>query len=330
MAMIMSQLSEKISHPSDQTNVDGEDDMLNMGFDFTSNFFNHSHNSSSSSSITFSDFDNDSLQSTHTTNSCSGSGAPARKTHKGKQKVKKSSKPQYGSKLDQSLVPHGGARTEEWFSTQRAPNLSRKFRGLKLYAFPTFDKCDSLVFFPSSMSRHLNCGDFKSLNRLMISHLHRDCSVCISPHGNYRISAAMFAKMFEVMNDAHPDSVLCVHTTKVIDNTINARMYFKFTDSQIINRSVANCVADEPLSTIMAQPRSDRFKDNMNLDTKTEAEKAELNAIVDSEVDLIVYGKVDFKLVFDTAKKVTSIDFMCEFTSLGTQDVDAVMAGDDC
>ena len=52
--MIMSQISEKISHPSDQTNVDGEDDMLNMGFDFTSNFFNHSHNSSSSSSITFS------------------------------------------------------------------------------------------------------------------------------------------------------------------------------------------------------------------------------------------------------------------------------------
>jgi hypothetical protein len=247
--------------------------------------------------------------------------------------VKKSSKKKIcGSKLDQSLiVKHSGPNIaiEEATNPNRAPNLSRKFRDLKLYAFPSFDKCDSLVFFPSSMSRHLNSGNYQGLCQLMSAHLHKNCSVRISPKGNARISAPMFVKMFEIMNDAHPDSVLCVHTTKVIDNAIHARMYFKFTDCPVINNSLAHTISDATFKPMFARQRSDRFKDNMNLTFKTEAEKEALNAIVDSDVDLVVYGKADFRLCFDVNKKVTDIDFLCEFTSLSTTQVKAMLAGEE-
>ncbi len=190
-----------------------------------------------------------------------------------------------------------------------------------MYAFPSFDKCDSLLFFPQSMSRHLNSGDYRSLVQLMNAHLHRSCTVRITPDERFVLPPIMFVKMFEVMNDAHPDSVLCVHTTKVIENELKAKMYFKFTDSHIINKSLANIVKDEPLKPLLIQDRSERFKDNLNLAAKSEEEKQQLIQIVDSNVDLIVYGRIDLKLTFDTAKKIVGIDFLCEFTSLSTTEI---------
>lgn len=281
----------------------------------------------------FVDKDGDSIVSVaSSSNRSAGSGRSTESARK-KSQVKKTTKTKNGGKLDQSLVLRSKSPTCPDLlpvpTASKAPNLSRKFRDLKLYAFPSFDKCDSLVFFPSTMSRHLNSGDYSSLAQLMAAHLHRQCAVRISPTGNYRINAATFIKMFEVMNEAHPDSVLCVHTTKVVENVINARMYFKFTDSQIINQSMARRLTDETFNPMFARPRSDRFKDNMNLTSKSSAERAAINAIVDSDVDLVVYGKVDLRLIFDGAKKVTDIDFMCEFTSLSTTQVSALMDGEE-
>ena len=78
---------------------------------------------------------------------------------------------------------------------------------------------------------------------------------------------------------------------------------------------------DEPLKPLLIQDRSERFKDNLNLAAKSEEEKQQLIQIVDSNVDLIVYGRIDLKLTFDTAKKIVGIDFLCEFTSLSTTEI---------
>lgn len=253
---------------------------------------------------------------------------------KRKRRVKKSLSKRSVSKLDASALTipgiHNSLLDEIAQNASKAPNLSRKFRGLKLYAFPSFDKCDSLVFFPSTMTRHLNSGDFDSLTSLMNAHLHKNCQVRISPHSNIRLNAPMFVKLFEVMNDAHPDSVMCVHTTKVVENAIAAKMYFKFTDSQVINNSMARTVTDSMFSPMFSRRRSSRFEDNMDLASKSEQERRAITAIVDSEVDLIVYGKIDLKLTFDdTSKKVVGIDFLCEFTSLSTTEIGAVMGGEE-
>lgn len=253
---------------------------------------------------------------------------------KKKKRVKKSAAKKSGAKLDSTALTisgiHNSLLEEIAQNASKAPNLSRKFRDLKLYAFPSFDKCDSLVFFPSTMSRHLNSGDFSGLTNLMNQHLHKNCLVRISPHSNIRLNAPMFIKLFEVMNDAHPDSVMCVHTTKVVDNAIGAKMYFKFTDSQVINNSMARTVTDSMFNPMFARRRSSRFQDNMDMSSKTEQERQALTAIVDSDVDLVVYGKIDLKLSFDDAsKKVVGIDFLCEFTSLSTTEVGAVMEGEE-
>jgi len=198
--------------------------------------------------------------------------------------------------------------------------MSRKFRD-KLYAFPSFDKCDSLLFFPQTMSRYLNCGDYRSLVRLMNAHLHRECSVRLNANNLFTLPPPMFVKLLELMNVAHPDSMMCVHATKVVENEIGAKMYFKFTDSQVINQSLARTVSNDPLYPVFIQSRSDRFKESLYLEDKTEQEKQQLNAIVDSQVDLIVYGRIDFKLRFDASKKVVGIDFFPEFTSLTTTEI---------
>jgi hypothetical protein len=50
------------------------------------------------------------------------------------------------------------------------PTMSRKRKAQQLFVFPSFDKCDSLVFFPSSFARCVNSYDMKELGKLFASH----------------------------------------------------------------------------------------------------------------------------------------------------------------
>jgi len=300
-----------------------EAEMLSFGFDFSD--WDTPSNSSNRHSYTDNTDDASILTSSSATGSLSHSAKPRKAQQKKEPKVKKASVRKTGSKLEkEELISTSSSHdsledaepTKKW-----APNLSRKFRDLKLYAFPSFDKCDSLLFFPHSMSRHLNSGDYRSLVRLLNAHLHKDCMVNMSPNGNLTLPPGVFVKMFELMNEAHPDSVLCVHTTKVVENVLNAQMYFKFTDSHVINRSLVGTVQENDLIPLFIQKRSERFKESIDMTNRSEQEIQQLASIVDSEVDLVVYGKVNFKLTFDGSKRVTGIDFMPEFTSMNTTQI---------
>jgi hypothetical protein len=252
----------------------------------------------------------------------------SKKTTNGKRAkptVRKSAKKSRGSKFDE-VVPSAvtlPATTNKW----GAPNMSRKFRDMKLYVFPSFDRCDSLLFFPSTMARCLNTGDMRSLAQLMHAHLDKTCAIRMSPKHNFPVNGLAFLRLFEIMNDAHPDSIMCVHTTKVVENEIRATMYFKLTDCQTIYKSVAGTVRDPIFVPMFKQQRSARFIDNMDLTFKSDEEQSQLCAVVDSGVDLLVYGRVELSLRYDgTSKKVKEIDFMGQYTQLATT---KIAAGDD-
>jgi hypothetical protein len=81
-----------------------------------------------------------------------------------------------------------------------------------LYAFPSYDKCDSLLYFPNAMSRHTNSGDFAQLSRLFGSHLESDCHIALV---DLNPSSKQLGRLFCFFTEVYPDFMMCVHSTRV-------------------------------------------------------------------------------------------------------------------
>lgn len=196
--------------------------------------------------------------------------------------------------------------------TNRAPNMSRKNQGATLYPFPSFDKCDSLLFFPSTFASCLNSGDFVSLSKLLKSRVDNSCDINVAGRP---LTVDMVVKVHEIMNELHPDSMICVHTTKVVGNEIRTLLYFKYTDSTTIRKSLMRTCAD-PDYVDMCSPRGDPNKLSAFLDTKPEQERAVLSHMLEHQDEVLVYGRAYMTMTFDDfTKKVTGLHMECEFTS---------------
>lgn len=199
----------------------------------------------------------------------------------------------------------------------KAPNMSRRAQGSVLCAFPTFDKCDSLVFFPISMTKHLNSGDFPAVRKLFSTHAHKNCDV--SFHGMPApLSTTNFVRLFEIINEFHPDSVMCVHTTKVVDNTIRSDLFMKFTDNKLIYESAARNIKDPLFADMFAHRRSENWEKKVAKETKkSEEERQRLLAITGSDDDFVVYANLSLVLNFDyMTRKVVKMNYDFELTSL--------------
>ena len=61
---------------------------------------------------------------------------------------------------------------------QQVVKRSRAARPV-LYAFPHYDKCDSLLYFANAVSRHTNSGDFCSLAKLFLTHIDQHCDITL-------------------------------------------------------------------------------------------------------------------------------------------------------
>lgn len=201
--------------------------------------------------------------------------------------------------------------------SQQPPARSKS--ELKLYAFPSFDKCDALLYFPNTMSRYLNSGDFPSLSKLMNSHCDKSCGFLLPVYSKTPscFTSTKFLELFTLMNELHPDSLMCCHSTKVVENEIQARMYFKFTDCQALYDALRRNIKDPMLSALMARERVTKFKQELEVINKPPHQQQELNDLLASGQDLLAYGQVDLGLKFDEyTKKITRLTFFAKFTSL--------------
>lgn len=203
----------------------------------------------------------------------------------------------------------------------KVPNISRRVQGSVLCAFPTFDKCDSLVFLPHSISRFMNSGDITGMAALLSNHTSKNCEVDMK---GMKMMMDGFLYINELMTELHPDTVSCVNTTKVVGNTIMATVFTKYTDSN----SIFDCVA----RTKKGQPMFDMIFGNNNshcdratrmshkiepITNKTEEEKAQMLVVCAGTADMVVYANYYMKFTFDDAtRKVTHINFDFELTSL--------------
>lgn len=237
----------------------------------------------------------------------------------------KGHKEKTGSKIkrsnDSSLVlksrkPRRTVSPTHMLEPIKHPNMSRKPRSNILYVFPTFDKCDSLVFFPNTMTRHLNSGDYLSLLKLFNTHLDKNCEISFCCNYNQMTIPGM-VKMFEFMNELHPDTIMCIHNTKVIENEIHSAIYAKFTDCKSLRENLAQTVTDPDLQFMLEGERPDFVKERMHFDERSSEDKSCYTSLIDRDVDMVVYMKISMVMVFDECtKKGMKMTFTAEVTSL--------------
>jgi hypothetical protein len=187
----------------------------------------------------------------------------------------------------------------------------------KLIVFPSFDRSDSLIYLPYTLARKLNCGDHDSLRKTLHSYLHRDCSIYMGKPGGHVWNLDLMLQLFEITNDLHPDSVMCVHTCQVVENSITATMYFKFTDSVQLSEALGASSRDPFFQSIVKRNRGKVLKQRLALESRPVEEQQLLCSLADSNDDLVIYGKVDLVMTFDVySKKVTTLVFDAQLTSL--------------
>jgi len=195
------------------------------------------------------------------------------------------------------------------------PNVSKRSPTNILYAFPHFDKSDSLLYFPHTMTRHMNSGDMDAFKRLMLSHADRKCQVIMNANAP-AITARSLLAMSAIMHELRPDMIMCVRTTQVVDNEIRACAYWKYTDVHAIYDSVVRTITDPVMKPMFSNKSSRRVRAGLQYGMNPE-EFQEHADLIDSGVDLLFYGAVDITVAFDPiTKKIVRLSFVPKTTSL--------------
>eukprot|EP01032_Pedospumella_encystans_P009832 gene9832-11544_t len=187
------------------------------------------------------------------------------------------------------------------------PNMSRRTRDPILYAFPSFDRCDSLLFFAHSLARHLNSGDIPSVAKLFASHLSSSChiqSLKASYSGNQRIirptmDIPTMLRMYEIHDDIFPDRITCVRSVQVDGNQIKALLYIKFTNSPAIFSAVAGATKEPLFASFFGKDWKSLQRQKIEEDDRPEHEKEEIFKMVDAGQDMVVHARMQYTLTID-------------------------------
>lgn len=189
----------------------------------------------------------------------------------------------------------------------KAPNMSRRVERAALCAFPTFDKCDSLVFLPVSMARMMNTADVDGLRSLLSSHIHKDFTI------NYKgmhLTLDPYIQIQDILNQTSPDATCCVHDTKVVDNTIRALLFTKYTENKLIYETAAPVYERVFPIVFSTVSREDRWKKKLTNSRVPEQDRPRLTELASTEAELVVYANVEWVIKFDPdTRKVTHLDF---------------------
>ncbi|MGB4191208.1 MAG: hypothetical protein WBJ81_01485, partial [Rickettsiales bacterium] len=197
-------------------------------------------------------------------------------------------------------------------SKSKVPNVSRG-KPAVLYAFPSFDKCDSLLYFPTSMSRLSNSGDLAGLTKLIKTHFHKRC---ITEMEGAQLDLAGTLKLFEVYDMLCPDSMECVTQTKVIENCIEATLVAKYTESNFLYQMVEQKVKGTPFQAMLRGSRS-AFLRSAKFADEAVQEQFRASDLPDSGLDFTVHASLHFKLTFDDMhRKVTKMEFAMIMNSM--------------
>ena len=175
----------------------------------------------------------------------------------------------------------------------------------KLYKFPSYDKKDSLVYFPSTFTRLINSADFDELSKLFKTKMNINCDMQIG-FSDVKPNTRNLSDIYAFSVEMHPDTVMCVDSVTVEENQIRAVIYRKYTDVKAIKEGLVRTVKT-PIQTQMLQTflRRERFL-SYGLSRK---ETKELKTTLKQESDLEVFLRIQMNLTLDKqCKKVIKLE----------------------
>lgn len=222
------------------------------------------------------------------------------------------------AKRSKKSVKTKATRTVSTYTGTRnlKPNMSRRTRDPKLYAFPSFDRCDSLLYFPSSLARHLNCGDIPAIEKLFRAHFGKTYDL-VSFKSPEKISLADSLRDFAFLDELHPDQITCIHSTKVDGNKISAVGYMKFTHSKSINQHVAKLAEGTNFTCMLKSTWEEQVRRRVAHSVWPEAHKRCLLRALEAGSDFLMYSRFEIDLTIDViANKITSMRVKMEITSM--------------
>eukprot|EP01032_Pedospumella_encystans_P009793 gene9793-11500_t len=201
------------------------------------------------------------------------------------------------------------------------PNMSRRRPSSVIVAFPAFDKCDSLLYFSTTLIRLLNTADMDAASKLMNKHLDKSCSVTLQGKHVSEMSVNSYKQIMAMGNDIEPDRIMCVHSTKVIENKILSSIYLKVTDVQSLYTNLARTskmFEDENVLGMGLYPdRARRFEFFAAESSHNEQLAEDLIAYSQREEDVVMYMRIDFTLtVDDMTRKILHFTHAYELTSV--------------
>lgn len=189
------------------------------------------------------------------------------------------------------------------------PNMSRRTRDTMLYAFPSFDRCDSLLFFPSTLARHLNCGDIPAVAKLVTSHIGRKCDIRSSKPSPHQMDVPSMIRKCELVEELHPDHITCIHSTKVDGNQIKGIGFMKFTCSRAISHHMLEKIKDTDFSSIFKCSWEHDLRPAVERESWPEEEKQKMREVIDAGADFIVHAKMEVTITLNEARKISSLVF---------------------
>jgi hypothetical protein len=168
------------------------------------------------------------------------------------------------------------------------------------------------------MTRHLNSADFPQLSRLLFSHLDKDCAIVVNP--NFAtLNVQKLIRMYEIMDELQPDRIMCVHSTKVVENQICATIYKKFTASKTIYDSVARTISEADTAVLCDIRRGAQGMEQRLGPVRSQ----QLHKLMEADDCVTVYLRIELALTFDdVSKKVTQLKFTPLLTSLHASGLD--------
>eukprot|EP01032_Pedospumella_encystans_P009792 gene9792-11499_t len=214
-------------------------------------------------------------------------------------------------------------------SSGQQPNMSRRRPTSVIVAFPAFDKCDSLLYFPTTLIRFFNTTDMDAASKLMNKYFDKDCKVKVQGKNACEISTQSYQQVVTMGNEIGPDRIMCVHSTKVIENQILSSIYVKFTDIQPLYTILAQTSnilfnGEGVLSSGLYPDRVRRFQHFATELSRCEQVAQDLIAYSLREEDVLMYMRIDFTLTIDDmTRKILHFTHAYEITSVHIVGADA-------
>jgi hypothetical protein len=159
----------------------------------------------------------------------------------------------------------------------------------------------------------------KSAEHLVNTHQHKDCIVDFCMGQDFKLSAQAMTQVLYLFEDLEPDRIMCVHSTKVVENKIKSTIYMKLTDCQQLYSYKTKELKESVFGSMCMEDRISRFSLYSRIGSSTESARQQMQLLSHTNDDLLMYLACEMVLtVDDFSNKIAHIHFTVKMTSVHT------------